>query len=245
MKEEFINEVELNKEVSNFNYKGISMVSILDDSVDKILIYTHGFLADKKWLYRYKDLFYKYHIGLVAYDLQCHGEDSNTYFTIDKCVDYLNEVINYVKNTYNKDIYLLGSSFGTFVILNRLLSKESDIKYVFFNSPATDLSESLDRKLGLEEYFINNNEYSLQDKLVLTKEVYQDIKDRFELIKFHSYKNILILQGFIDRTTLYTKTEEFAIKNKLELVKFNEGKHELFHFEDDMVKIIGEHINNV
>ena len=245
MKEEFINEVELNKEVSNFNYKSISMLSILDDSVDKILIYTHGFLADKKWLYRYKDLFYKYHIGLVAYDLPCHGEDNNTYFTIDKCVDYLNEVINYVKNTYNKDIYLLGSSFGTFVILNRLLSKESDIKYVFFNSPATDLSESLDRKLGLEEYFINNNEYNLQDKLVLTKEVYQDIKDRFELIKFHSYKNILILQGFIDRTTLYTKTEEFAIKNKLELVKFNEGKHELFHYEDDMVKIIGEHINNM
>lgn len=246
MKEEFIKEVETDSRVTNFIYHSISCVSIMDDNVDKILLYVHGFLADKKWLYRYKDLFYIYHIGLIAFDLPHHGEDSsNNELSISECVKYLNEMINYIKDTYHKDIYLLGSSFGTFVILNRLLSKEDDIKHVFFNSPATDLAASFNRKLSIEEYFINHDVFILQDKLSITKMFYKEIKDDYELIKFHSYNNITIMQGFIDRTTLYSETEEFAVKNKLELIRFNEGKHELFHFDDDMVKIIGEHINNM
>lgn len=246
MKEEFINEVELNNEVINYFHNEISVVSIMDDSVDKILLYVHGFLADKKWLYRYKDLFYKYHIGLIAFDLPHHGIDTNTKdFSIEECVNYLNEMINYIKNTYHKDIYLLGSSFGTFVILNRLLSKEDDIKYVYFNSPAIDLSESLNMKLGLDDYFIDHDVFKLHDKLSLTKVFYKEIKDDYELIRFHKYKNIMIFQGFIDRTTLYSNTEAFSLNNNLTLVKFDEGKHELFHFEDDMVRLIGEHINNM
>ena len=99
----------------------IHLFSATEPKNKKVIIYVHGLGGNKNWITRfYKDLLNN---GYDTYsiDLISHGEDGNDFkkFNLSNCISYLKDTINYIKEK-NKDseIYLFGSSYGGFVILN-------------------------------------------------------------------------------------------------------------------------------
>ena len=136
----------------------INTFMAVDDSVDRIVIYCHGLGANKIWATRFYDYLLTNKIGIISFDFPGHGEDKTdfVYFNLSLCISYLEEMIDYVKIKYNVPIYLFGSSFGGFVILNKLIKTDINIKKAMLMCPAINFCEIIERKLGISLDYFNN-----------------------------------------------------------------------------------------
>lgn len=128
--EEFnLNETKIDIKVNKETIKGFIYTSNYYDS-NKIVIYTHGFFSNH---YAYmQDIAYlaRYYI-VISFDIlgvsESSGKNLKCFANATKSLDY---VINYVKNNYkNKEIYLIGHSWGAYATLSAL-KYHKDIKKV-------------------------------------------------------------------------------------------------------------------
>lgn len=107
--------------------------AIPSNNLKGIVIYCHGLGSNKNLVIRFYNRLLDNNIGIYAFDFPSHGKDKTDFsqFTLGRCIDYLDEVISYVKKQYRVPIYLFGCSFGGFVILNRLLEKNLISKILY------------------------------------------------------------------------------------------------------------------
>ncbi len=213
--------------------------------VDGIVIYCHGMGSNKSWAIRFYERLLEKNIGVLAFDLPGHGEDKSDFldFSLDLCLSYLEEVILYVKNKYHKKIYLFGSSYGGFVLLNRICRCSSDIVGTVLMCPAVNFLDIIERRgnILLDEYFKNHEFVPLiGDSIGFYKKNFNGFKDGQKNIDNFDFCNVSIISGSADRTVLLDDVLAFCNKNHLRLETISGGKHELYGYEDDIVRFILE-----
>ena len=218
----------------------------VDDSVDRIVIYCHGLGANKIWATRFYDYLLTNKIGIISFDFPGHGEDKTDflYFNLSLCISYLEEMIDYVKIKYNVPIYLFGSSFGGFVILNKLIKTDINIKKTTLMCPAINFCEIIERKLGISLDYFNTNEFvPLYNNIKIYKDAYLEFKNGNNAVKNYEFQNVSIIQGTLDRTVLYDDISKFCKKNNLKLTTIEGGKHELYGYDEEIINFMLENID--
>ena len=218
----------------------------VDDSVDRIVIYCHGLGANKIWATRFYDYLLTNKIGIISFDFPGHGEDKTDflYFNLSLCISYLEEMIDYVKIKYNVPIYLFGSSFGGFVILNKLIKTDINIKKTMLMCPAINFCEIIERKLGISLDYFNTNEFvPLYNNIKIYKDAYLEFKNGNNAVKNYEFQNVSIIQGTLDRTVLYDDISKFCKKNNLKLTTIEGGKHELYGYDEEIINFMLENID--
>ena len=224
----------------------INTFMAVDDSVDRIVIYCHGLGANKIWATRFYDYLLTNKIGIISFDFPGHGEDKTdfVYFNLSLCISYLEEMIDYVKIKYNVPIYLFGSSFGGFVILNKLIKTDINIKKAMLMCPAINFCEIIERKLGISLDYFNTNEFvPLHNNIKIYKDAYLEFKNDNNAVKNYEFQNVSIIQGTLDRTVLYDDISKFCKKNNLKLTTIEGGKHELYGYDEEIINFMLENID--
>ena len=224
----------------------INTFMAVDDSVDRIVIYCHGLGANKIWATRFYDYLLTNKIGIISFDFPGHGEDKTdfVYFNLSLCISYLEEMIDYVKIKYNVPIYLFGSSFGGFVILNKLIKTDINIKKAMLMCPAINFCEIIERKLGISLDYFNTNEFvPLYNNIKIYKDAYLEFKNGNNAVKNYELQNVSIIQGTLDRTVLYDDISKFCKKNNLKLTTIEGGKHELYGYDEEIINFMLENID--
>lgn len=220
--------------------------AIPEGEMKGIIIYCHGLGSNKKWATRFYNRLLENKLGIYAFDFPGHGEDNTEFsqFTLNSCISYLNDVISYVGDKYNVPIYLFGCSFGGFVILNRLIVKNDDIKSTILMCPAINFCEIMEGKSGISNDYFNTNEYMpLYNNIKIYEQAYIEFKNGDLQLKNSKFNNISIIQGTLDKTVDYKNIEKFCEKNNLNLFTIQEGKHELYGHDDEIVDFLISMIN--
>ncbi|MBR1376843.1 MAG: alpha/beta hydrolase [Bacilli bacterium] len=229
--------LDLNMQLSKTNIQNIFTKELIPSNPKKIIIYVHGLGSNKTYIDRFSKLLNN-NIGLISFDFPGHGEDSTPFenFSIELCISYLEKVIKYTTDKYQLDICLFGSSFGGFVVLNELIKKQYK---TILMCPAINFGSIIKRKTNIDDKYFDTNEYlPLYNDIKIWKNVYLDIVEREKKIYNYKYKNIHIISGSDDKTTLYDDIHNFCLNNDIKLKKLENGKHELYGYEDDIVNFI-------
>lgn len=228
----------------NNRIKAFSAVS--SNRLKGVIIYCHCLGSNKNWALRFCDKLLDHGLGLVAFDFPGHGSDNTSFkqFDLNLCVDYLNQVISYVESQFNVSVYLFGCSFGGFVILNRLLEKNDDIRSTILMCPAINFCEIVERKTGVSIDCFSTNEYlNLYNNIDIYKSVYEQFKSGDLGIRNSRFSDVSIIQGTLDKTVFYNDIENFCALNCLNLSVIENGKHELYGYDEEIVDFILSVIN--
>ena len=233
-----------------FNYlindKINTFSAIPRDNMNKIIIYCHGLGSNKTWATRFYDDLLKNKIGIISFDFPGHGEDKTDFslFNLSLCITYLEEIITYVKTKYNVPIYLFGCSFGGFVILNKLMQNNTNIKKTMLMCPAINFCEIMEHKSGISLDYFNSNEFMpLYNNIKIYKDAYLEFKNGNNAVKNYEFQNVSIIQGTLDRTVLYDDISKFCKKNNLKLTTIEGGKHELYGYDEEIINFMLENID--
>ena len=211
------------------------------DELEKIVIYCHGLGSNKNLVNRFSKDLLNNNIGVVSFDFPGHGNDKTPFslFNLSLCIEYLEEVIKYIKNKYNVPICLFGSSFGGFVVLNRLIIRNNDIDKIILMCPAINFCEIMELKSGISiDYFDTNEFMPLYNNIKIYKDSYLEFKNGDKKIRKANFRNISIIQGMMDKTVSYDDIREFCLRNNLELVTIKKGKHELYGYDEEIVDLL-------
>ena len=225
-----------------FNYlindKINTFSAIPRDNMNKIIIYCHGLGSNKIWATRFYEDLIKNEIGIISFDFPGHGEDKIVFslFNLSLCITYLEEVIAYVKTKYNVPIYLFGCSFGGFVILNKLIQNNTNIEKTMLMCPAINFCEIMEHKSGISLGYFNTNEFMpLYNNIKIYKDAYLEFKNGDNAVKNYEFHNVSIIHGTSDTTVLYKNISDFCKKNNLKLTTIEDGKHELYNYDNEIV----------
>lgn len=211
------------------------------DELEKKVIYCHGLGSNKNLVNRFSKDLLNNNIGVVSFDFPGHGDDKTPFslFNLSLCIEYLEEVIKYIKNKYNVPICLFGSSFGGFVVLNRLIIRNNDIDKTILMCPAINFCEIMELKSGISiDYFDTNEFMPLYNNIKIYKDSYLEFKNGDKKIRKANFRNISIIQGMMDKTVSYDDIREFCLRNNLELVTIQKGKHELYGYDEEIVDLL-------
>ncbi len=210
----------MEKVIKSRNNYYINCNTYIDGNEQKVYIFLHGLGGDKNrpTVLRIIEELRKIGIGAITFDFIGHGESDVDFsnFSIQNCIDDLNDVINFVKNNYpNKNIGLFGTSMGGHIILKSMLENDIKVSSIILKSPAVDICSAVE---NLKPYF-NINKESKNFVLPLLKnfQFNEDIINDFtnssnELIKsqYKIYENTLIIQGQKDDIAPSENTINFA-----------------------------------
>ena len=195
---------------------------------------------------RFYDDLLKNKIGIISFDFPGHGEDKTDFslFNLSLCITYLEEIIAYVKTKYNVPIYLFGCSFGGYVVLNKLIQNNKNIEKTMLMCPAINFCEIMEHKSGISLDYFNSNEFmSLYNNIKIYKDAYLEFKNGDNAIKNYEFQNVSIIHGTADKIVLYKDISDFCKKNNLKLTTIEDGKHELYYCDNEIVNFLLKNIN--
>ncbi len=194
------------------NNKIHTFSAIPKENIKKMVIYCHGLGSNKNWASRFYKELINHNIGIIAFDFPGHGEDTTDFseFALSLCINYLNDIIKYVKTDYNVPICLFGCSFGGFVILNKLIENNDDIYKTILMCPAINFCEIVEQKLNVSfEYYKSNLYMPLYNNIKIYQKAYVEFKDGDARIQNSAFQNIAIIQGSMDKTVLCDNIKKF------------------------------------
>ena len=214
-----------------------------NDNNKKLLLYIHGLGSNKNWITRFYNELLDNNYNVYSIDQVSHGNDDTPFnnFNLTNCISYLKETINYIKENHkDSEIYVLGSSYGGFVILNAYKDIINDVKKIYLMCPAVNFTDIMEEKIeNLNINYFDNNEYlPLYNDIKIYKDAYIEFKKGNEYVKNEKYNNISIIQGDIDKTVNVDKIKEFCNKNNLDLKIIKDGKHELYGYDKEIIDFI-------
>ena len=210
------------------------------DDLEKTVIYCHGLGSNKNLVNRFSKDLLNNNIGVVSFDFPGHGDDKTDFslFNLSLCIEYLEEVIKYTKDKYNVPICLFGSSFGGYVILNKLIRGDKDIDKIILMCPAINFCEIMELKSGITDDYFDTNEFMpLYNNIKIYKDAYLEFKNGDEKIRKAKFRDISIIQGMLDKTVSYEIIKDFCLRNNLELITIEKGKHELYGYDEKIVDL--------
>lgn len=208
-----------------------------------IILYVHGLGSNKNWVTRFYNKLLDNNYNVYSLDLIGHGQDNTSFenFNLSNCIQYVKETIEYIKTVHeNCNIYLLGCSYGGFVLLNAYNDIINNINKIYLMCPAINFCEIMEKKVGnLDiDYFNNNDFISLYKNIKVFRGAYEEFKNGDKFIKNTKFNNVFIIQGDADTTVLVNDIKDFSNKNNLLCKIIKGGKHELYGFDNDVVEFI-------
>ena len=247
MKEEFVHKnVQFNCRIDN----NINCFKSIPKDMKQLIIYCHNLGSDCTWALRFNEELYNNKVGIISFDLPGHGLDNTNFkkFNLNLCLNYLNTVINYVKRTYpDIKINLLGSCFGSYLILNRLIRNIERFNSILLMNPCVNIIDFFQKEHNLTLDYYNNNEYRmLYGNVKLYKNTYLDFieNDVFDNKKIIRNNNIFVIHGEEDRTIDITVSEQFCNNLNIPLTRVSNAPHEFYSYLNQVNKFIFDKINN-
>ena len=231
----------LNNDIKLVNNKINIIENIPIDGLEKIVIYCHWLGSNKNLVNRFSKDLINNNIGVVSFDFPGHGDDKTDFslFNLSLCIKYLEEVIKYAKDKYNVPICLFGSSFGGYVILNRLIRSDKDIDKTILMCPAINFCEIMELKTDISINYFNDNEFMpLYNNIKIYKDAYLEFKNGDKDVRKAKFRNVSIIQGMMDKTVSYNDIREFCLRNNLELIAIEKGKHELYDYDKEIIDLL-------
>lgn len=228
----------------------INILESIPNNMSKVAILIHGFGESKERISDHLDVLNKNGIGIIGFDLPCHGEDSSNDhdFKLSTSIDYLNKVIYYSKK-YNVPIILIGTSFGGYVLLNRINNVNEHFYKVFLKYPAVNFYDITKSKLGVDiDYFNNHEYYEFQNGKKMYYETVLEFKNSDIMEYFNKHNNdLFIIHGDKDETVYLHDIEYFSKKNNIKLYVVNGAPHGMKNYmdivNDKLINFINGDIN--
>ena len=211
------------------------------DKLERIVIYCHGLGSNKNLVNRFSKALLNNNVGVISFDFPGHGDDKTDFslFNLSLCIEYLKEVIKSTKDKYNVPICLFGSSFWGYVILSRLIRCNKDIDKTILMCPAINFCEIMELKTGISINYFDDNEFMpLYNNIKIYKDTYLEFKNDGKEIRQAKFRNVSIIQGMMDKTVSYDDIKEFCLRNKLELIAIENGKHELYDYDKEIMDLL-------
>ncbi|MBQ4542395.1 MAG: alpha/beta fold hydrolase [Clostridia bacterium] len=199
---------------------------------NEVLIAIHGLAgdADSSAITAVAEQLINNNVTVVAFDLHCHGKDNNKLLQLDKCLNYISTINNFVKENYsNKPISYFATSFGAFLLLNYLNKTNQQVKNVVLRAPAIFINDVLVKILHLH----NSSLQQLKNKQVnishnkeiyINFDFYEDLHKK-NLSKYNKKYFLHIIQGKKDDLVDYKQNENF-FQEKCDKL------HKLYYFEN-------------
>lgn len=224
------NEIHIFKAIGNINNKNI-------------ILYIHGLGSNKNWITRFYNKLLNNNYNVYSLDLIGHGEDNTSFekFNLSNCIEYVKQTIEYIKIIHkNCNIYLFGSSYGGFVLLNGYNEIINNINKIYLMCPAINFYEILENKVGILniDYFKNNDFLPLYNNIKIDKKALLEFKNGDNFINNNKFSKVFIIQGDMDKTVLVDNIIDFSNKNNLVYKIIKGGKHELYGYEDNIIEFI-------
>lgn len=226
-------------------YKNIS-ITVAEPKLnfENILIYVHGLGSSSEMIQRFARKLCKEKTAICAFDLPAHGKDNNSFekFSLTNSLIYLDNVISYVNNKYvGCKITLFGSSYGAYVILNKL-KKEAGFSAILM-SPAINFPDILKEKGNInDEYYLNHEYKELYGDVKIYKDAFLEFCSHDVNEKNDNFVNVRIIHGTDDKTVDISIAIDFAKKNNIDLKIIDNEVHELYSSNSIIVDYIKENI---
>ena len=123
--------------------------------------------------------------------------------------------------------------------MNRLIRNDKDIDKTILMCPAINFCEIMELKSGISIDYFDTNEYMpLYNNIKIYKDAYLEFKNGDKKIRNSKFRNISIIQGMLDKTVSYNDIREFCLRNDLELITIEKGKHELYDYDKEIVDLL-------
>ncbi len=194
----------------------------------EILLCLHGFAGDKESsvIDAIGSSLKNSNITTISFDLPCHGEDENRgIFRVEKCQEYLAEVLKEIKSHTSAPINIFATSFGAYLFLHYLSSSNDKFKNIILRSPAIDMPHII-RKI-MKEHGVRDIKFS-PINLGYGRELFIDNQfiSSLSLPKFDSKNSIVIniIQGRKDELIDCAFNEKY-------FEKYFNGRHKIYYFD--------------
>ena len=220
-----------------------------ENKIEKeIFIFCHGFCSGKgsNSVKIVANKLLQYGVPSISFDFPGHidsvqGTDK---LTVDVCISYIDAVVEYVKNMYGKDIKIsfFAISFGAYILLNKLITDNSEYTNIVLRSPAFNMKGILINSLlkePFEQYKKNGKaKCGHGGKIEVPYAFYEDLIKNNLYNNYHEKRKTLIIQGTLDDTAPIKDTYKF-IKNRpeIELIEMKNMKH---HMEPEEIETVVE-----
>jgi esterase/lipase len=208
----------------------ISCLSNIPENAENVVILCHGFASSKNSSTNraLTQLLNKEKIGTLAFDFFSHEESEGEFsdLTIDRCVDNLEEVVNYANKRFDR-VGVIGSSFGGLISLIVSSRVSSKIDFLALKSPTVDFSQSLENYFGKEKMSEWKNKGVIEIDLVgkgknpIKYNLFENLK-KYDVYQLAREINIpvFIVHGEKDELVDYNQS--------VKLTKYLKGKNKIF-----------------
>ena len=222
-----------------FNIDNISCIKSIPNNMKHLLICCHGITSNKLSILKITDSLVQNNVGVISFNFP--GHENLDEFSLNNCLKYLDRVYEYASKTYiNTKISLLGSSFGGYVILNKVMQENPYYK-VLLKYPAINFINDVKRKTGLDDSFFNDTDKLEFNNLMISKNTYLEFKNNNVFENFNKIKdNIYIIHGNNDQAVLIEDIIKFSNKYNIQLVVVDGGRHGLRDKTKEVVDFIIE-----
>lgn len=223
-------------------------------SIHRLVIFFHGFAGHKengaaeKFAAR---VLPKYHgTALLIFDLPSHGDDVKKKLVLGDCMEYLQLVIAFAKNSLQaEELYAYAVSFGGYLVLRYLSQYGNPFRKVALRCPAINMYELLwNTVMNEEERLLIGKGKSaaagFDRKVTVDARFLQELReaDLRQNEYFDFADDLLILHGTADEIVPYPVAEAFADANAIELLSVPGGDHRFLnplHLEAVTKAVIG------
>ena len=196
-------------------------------SFDNVIVCCHGFAGSKdsgfarklaaKVLPSYKTT------ALLTFDWPCHGSDRRPKLDLEGCDQYLQLVVDYVRNTMQPSrIFANGVSFGGYLLLKYLFEHGNPFERVVLRSPAVAMYESLTGPLmeqgDLEKlYKTKTLAVGFETKIKITSAFVDELRQNdITQWDFRPFADeLLLIHGDRDEIVSFATVNQFADDNDL------------------------------
>ena len=223
----------------------------------KLILACHGFDSskDSSSIVRIAEEFEGTNIPIVSFNWPGHG-DSEEEITLERCFHVLRKVEEKIEEDFpNADVYLYGSSFGGYMILQYLQQNlsfcEKKIgKYIFLKSPAIKMNEILQNILIDESMDVfQNRGYTIKDRnkrMVIPYRFYEELcENRIDQSTIKSIKKeMIIFHGTSDETASFQAVLDLK-SDHVEIYELKNAEHSFKGvYLDEMARKMKEIIQN-
>lgn len=206
-------------------------------TIRRMVVFVHGFGGHKdngaaekfaqRVLSKYKN------IGIVTFDLPCHGDDVKKKLSLADCSTYLSQVVAFLQETYAcQALYAYATSFGAYLTLSYLAEAGNPFRKVALRCPAVDMYQILTEKiLSPQELALLEKGKSVavgfDRKVPVTREFLDELRQtHIQALDFLDYaEDILLIQGTGDEIVSYDAVWNFSQSQLIDLVTVPGADH--------------------
>ena len=206
-------------------------------TMSRVILYIHGFGGhmDNRAAARFAELVLsKYKdIGILTFNLPCHGDDVRRVLSLEDCDRYISAVTDYVSTELGaKELFVYATSFGGYLFLRHIHLHGNRFLRSALRCPAVNMHEAMLKNIMTEE-----NRQQLRkgraasvgfDRKVQIDQAFLTSLAENDLMQFdftHYSESVIIIQGTKDEIVDIDAVFRFADQNEMMLFTVEGADH--------------------